>query len=381
MKKTIATILAIAMTLCLLAACGAAPAPAAPAAAPAAPAAPAAETETKAEEAPKPVDDKVYELVFTTQDGANSDMWKCVDEPLLRAIEANSNGRIKFVEYIGGALCASGEARDALLDGTADVAFDGQSWYNGLYPVSLLLEQPLGLQSGPALSYAAWDMIEKFPEWGVTEYDNFVMLAPMCSGPRMVATTRPIRTLEDWKGIQIRTNNSFATIVQDLGGTPVFMGNSEVYDALQNHLVEGGIFSYLSYVASRYYEVCDYVTDMSCVQAVVCLYMSKSSFEALPADLQEVITTTAREFFESTSAWFYGDYAEKGMNFAKEQNPNLEWIRIDPETRAEWTEVLKPHLDSYLEMLNKDYGYDGQAILDYLLERYQYWCNELNLEP
>ncbi|MEA4954518.1 MAG: TRAP transporter substrate-binding protein DctP [Pseudoflavonifractor sp.] len=314
-------------------------------------------------------DDKVYELIYSTINGTNSAMYQNVDAPLMRAIEKASNGRIKFVEYLGGTLAASGEGHNAVLDGTCDVTFDAPAWYSGVFPLSILLEQGLGFASGEALSWVYYDLIH---EYKAPEYDDLVVLAPMCSGPRALVSNKPVKTLKDWSGLQIRTNSSMAAVVKAWGGTPVTMGTSEVYEALQNHLVDGGIFSYESMTGSKYYEVCNYITDLSMLQATVCIYMSKEKYNSLPADLQKIITDTSYDFFVSTSSKFYSNYTDQGMETAEKANSNIEWIKLDDATRDEWTKALSGLTDSYVDSLDS-MGIDGKAALKWINDKYQHY--------
>lgn len=334
-------------------------------------AAPTADTSipTDAPEETEPVDDTVYELIYSTINGSNSPMYMNVDAPLMRAIEENSNGRIKFVEYLGGALCGSGEGHDAVLSGICDMTFDAPAWYTGVFPLSILLEQGLGFASGKALTWVYYDLIH---EYGAPEYDDLVVLAPMCSGPRALISSVPVRTLSDWQGLQIRTNSSLGAVVNAWGGTSVTMGTSEVYEALQNNLVDGGIFSYESMTNSKYYEVCDYITDLNMLQATICIYMSRDKYDSLPEVLQQVITDTAYEFFVSTSSKFYGGFTEQGMSMAYDANPDLEWIKLDDATRVEWTESLGSLTDTYIQTIN-DMGYDGEEILQWVIDKYEHY--------
>jgi TRAP-type C4-dicarboxylate transport system substrate-binding protein len=179
--------------------------------------------------------------------------------------------------------------------------------------------------------------------------------------------------LKDWSGLQIRTNSSLAAVVNAWGGTSVTMGSSEVYEALQNNLVDGGIFSYESMTGSKYYEVCDYITDLSMLQATVCIYMSQKKFESLPSDLQKIITDTSYNFFVSTSSKFYGDYTTQGMEIALKANPKIEWIKLDDATRDEWTKALSGLTDSYIKSLDS-MGIDGKAALEWVQNKYNHYA-------
>lgn len=366
MKKSV-KLLALVLIVCLvvpmmLAGCSAAEAPAAEAPAAEAPAAEAPAAPTN--------DGKVYEIIYSTINGNNSAMYQNVDAPLMRLIEEKSEGRIKFVEYLGGALLGSGENLDGIKSGVVDMVFDAPAWYTGVFPGAILLEQPnMGTASGEALSWVFYDMIH---ELQLPEFKDIVVLAPMCSGPRALVSNVPVNKLEDFADYTCRTNSSMAAVMSALGATPVTMGTSEVYEALQSNLVNSGVFSYESMCNSKYYEVCDYIIDLSMVQATVMIYMGRDSFERLPADLQQLITDVSYDFFVETSSKFYGGYTELGMATAREANPNLEWIHLTDEEQARWNEKLEPLVQEYVETLN-GMGLDGEELLSWVREKAAYY--------
>ena len=315
-------------------------------------------------------DNKVYTITYSTINGSNSPMYNTVDAPLMRAIEEASGGRIKFEEYLGGALLKSGENLDGIKNGVVDMVFDAPAWYTGVFPGAILLEQPnMGTTSGEALTWVFYDMIH---ELDLPEYKDIVVLAPMCSGPRALISNKAVHSLEDMNGLTVRTNSSMAAVMTALGATPVTMGTSEVYEALQSNLVNAGVFSYESMTNSRYYEVCDYIIDLSMVQATVMIYMGREAFERLPEDLQQIITDVSYDFFVSTSSKFYGGYTDIGMNTAKEANTDLEWIHLTDEELARWNEKLEPLVQDYVKTLD-DMGLDGEALLTWVRERAAYY--------
>jgi len=59
------------------------------------------------------------------------------------------------------------------------------------------------------------------------------MLYVHAHGPGLLASKKPVRTLEDLKGMKVRATGLSSKIVQSLGGTPVGMSQPETYEALQ----------------------------------------------------------------------------------------------------------------------------------------------------
>jgi TRAP-type C4-dicarboxylate transport system substrate-binding protein len=55
------------------------------------------------------------------------------------------------------------------------------------------------------------------------------------AGPATLTGPTPIRTIDDIKGCQIRTNSVNGKAIELLGGTPVIMNMGDVYEAFHNH--------------------------------------------------------------------------------------------------------------------------------------------------
>ncbi|MCH2394650.1 MAG: C4-dicarboxylate ABC transporter substrate-binding protein, partial [Oceanibaculum sp.] len=50
---------------------------------------------------------------------------------------------------------------------------------------------------------------------------------------------KPVRTLEDYKGMKVRTSGAWAEIATELGASTVVMAGSEVFPALERKVVDG----------------------------------------------------------------------------------------------------------------------------------------------
>ena len=86
------------------------------------------------------------------------------------------------------------------------------------------------------------------------------------------------------------------------GATAVPMGQSEVYVALQQKVIDGCEAQYPAVVGAHLEEVVKYVTKTGHFQLLTCMVVGKKFFDSLPADLQKMLEE------ESVKA---GDYASK----------------------------------------------------------------------
>ncbi len=58
-------------------------------------------------------------------------------------------------------------------------------------------------------------------------------------GPGIFHTKKPVKKMEDLKGMKIRCTGTSAKVASALGATPVAMAQTETYDALEKGVVDG----------------------------------------------------------------------------------------------------------------------------------------------
>lgn len=106
------------------------------------------------------------------------------------------------------------------------------------------------------------------------------------------SSAKPIATLADMQGLKIRVPvlPMFFGMFKALGAAPVSMNFSELYTSLQTRLVEGQENPLVNVWTAKFYEVQKFVTLTNHCWEGMLIAANRSSFTALPADVQDVIT-------------------------------------------------------------------------------------------
>ena len=105
---------------------------------------------------------------------------------------------------------------------------------------------------------------------------NIKLLNLMGNGMRHLYTTTPVENLDDLKGMKIRVMPSAVDteVWNTLGANATTVAFSEVYSALQTHMVDGAENTFSSYAASKHNEVAraisEYRASMACNRVVGC---------------------------------------------------------------------------------------------------------------
>jgi len=133
---------------------------------------------------------------------------------------------------------------------------------------------------------------------GRLEPHGFVGLAFYDSGARSVYTTkRPVRAVDDLKGLRIRLQQSDLMIemFKILGAEPVLLPYTLAKIALVTDLIDAAENNWPSYVISDHYTVARYFTLTEHTMTPDVLVMSSKAWNSLSAEDQQVFRTAARE--------------------------------------------------------------------------------------
>jgi len=133
------------------------------------------------------------------------------------------------------------------------------------------------------------------------EARGYEVLAVWENGVRHITNNaRPIMTPADLDGVKLRTPKSKWRVImfKSWGANPTPMAFSEVFVALQTGVIDGQENPYTNIWSAKFAEVQKYLSVTGHVYSPAYPTAGKAAFEKLPADVQEVLRSTAREMAE-----------------------------------------------------------------------------------
>ena len=325
----IGLVLVAAVTALVLSACGkSAPAPAVPPGEAAAPAAAAM----------KPIE-LTYSIFFppTHIQCKEAEAWA-------QEIEKRTDGRVKITIYPGGSLTQAPQVYEGVVSGISDIGMSCLAYTRGRFPLLEGLDLPLGYPNGKVATRLATDMVRKYAPAEMADTHVFYIHA---HGPGILASKKPVRTLEDLKNLKVRGTGLSAKIITNLGGTPIGMSQPETYEALQKGVVDATLCPIETLKGWKQGEVISSVTDSSVVGYTTAMFvaMNKAKWDSIPADIQAIMTEVSDAWVDRHgAAWDQAD--EEGRAFIRELKH--EEISLAPEEEARWVQAVKPILDEYV---------------------------------
>jgi TRAP-type C4-dicarboxylate transport system substrate-binding protein len=266
-----------------------------------------------------------------------------------REVEKRSGGRIKINVFPGGALTQAPQCYEGVVNGISDLGMSCFAYTRGRFPLLEGLDLPLGYPDGQVATRVATELTAKYQP---AETADTHVLYVHAHGPGILASKKPVRTMDDMKGLKVRATGLSAKIVTSLGGTPVGMSQPETYEALQKGVVDATLCPVETLKGWKQGEVIGYTTSMFVV-------MNKAKWDSLPADLQAVLTEVSAEWVaKQGAAWDQAD--EEGREFVAGLGHEI--LPLSDEEKARWKEAVKPILDEYVKGC-ADKGLPGEAFL------------------
>src|SRR5688572_18045189 len=152
-----------------------------------------------------------------------------------KRIEEMSAGRIKVQVFPGGALGNPLKVSETVKNGVADLGYSWMAYDWGVDTTTVLF-------AGYAGSVDSERMLHWIYEggghqlWRQYREEKFgVVSIPMLIGPAEVFlhSRKPVRTLEDVKGLKIRTAGAWLEMIKQMGAAPVTMAAGEIFTSLE----------------------------------------------------------------------------------------------------------------------------------------------------
>ncbi len=144
------------------------------------------------------------------------------------------------------------------------------------------------------------------PLFTTTSQYNFEIVTLYTSGARHIYTDKPIVTPEDLKGYKIRVQDSDAYIqmIGLMGGVGVPMAQSEVYAAVQQHVIEGGENSEVVYNNFKHYEVSPYFSYTNHLVMTDVVVANKDFLDEMDEETRQIFDKLIKESMEvEFAAW------------------------------------------------------------------------------
>jgi len=270
-------------------------------------------------------------------------------ESWAKEIEKRSAGRVKISLFPGGTLTPADQCYDGVVKGISDIGMSAFAYTRGRFPQMEALDLPLGYPNGLVATRVANAFYQAQKPKAL---ENVKVLYLHAHGPGLLHTKKPVKTLEDLKGMKIRSTGFSAKVVSALGAVPVAMPQGETYEALSKGIADGTIGPIEVLKGWKQGEVIKSTTDCFDVgyTTVFFVVMNLKKWNALPPDVRKVFDDVSREWIDvHGKAWDEAD--KEGRAFTKSLGNRI--IPLSAQESARWKKAVRPTIEEYIKDAEK----------------------------
>ena len=288
-------------------------------------------------------------------------------QPWVKQVEEATKGRVKIEVYPSQTLIKGIDMWKGIRSGIADIGWCVQGYWPEQTPLSDVMSLPfLPISSAEKGSEALWKLYEKFPALQ-KEFSDIQPLVLYTSSPNLLVSKRPVKTLDEFKGLKFRVLGGPPTeMAKSLGAVPTLIPMPDVYQSLDKGVVDGAAAPWEAVQAFRLYEVAKNFTIAPFYVAYFSLCANKQKWQSLPKDVRDGIMSVSG----LTGAKFWGknffDTAEQGV-IERAKAGNYELIRYPapPEEVERWRKVAgEPIWNEWVKKMEGKGHKEAREVLD-----------------
>ena len=260
-------------------------------------------------------------------------------------VEKNSNGRIEINIRPAAQLGGDVEIIEQTQMGLVHIAIPPTGNLANFNEQMYLFDLPFLLNDNAAMMRVL-DGEVGTELLGTLDANNLHGIAMWGAGFRhMTNNIRPINGPADLAGIKMRTLQAptILSTYRAYGANPTAMAYVEVYNGLQQGVIEGQENPLANIASMKFYEVQKYMTLTGHAYHTYAAVMNKQAWESLPEDLQTVIAD-AMIVGRDAARQFTNEDEAKTLDAIKDQ---IEIQSLSDEGRAAFIEASKPIYDEF----------------------------------
>jgi TRAP-type C4-dicarboxylate transport system substrate-binding protein len=291
------------------------------------------------------------------------------DYEFAKRFNERAKGEYKMEVYAGGALAKLPEYFDAVRVGAVEMADGPWGLYGFADPRLSLIELPFLFVGNGAANAACRPLVKLFDPI-LQEKFNAKGLALANTGGLQVWSSKPIKTLEDWKGQLIGTiSPPSAKLVKELGGSPVTIMWTDLFESLQKKVIDGAIQGTHGMVVSQLFQVTKYGTIFFGIAGWNGYTINLDVWNKMPQPIKDILQEEADRAMDWMSQVTTTKLPDDDMKVLKEKGVSV--YVLPKAERERWENKLAPSGQEDLAKYG-DFGKKLKALADDLNKRFPY---------
>jgi TRAP-type transport system periplasmic protein len=287
-------------------------------------------------------------LKFATTLPASNPLIPEFFEPWVKKVNEAAGKEFQIQLVNGPTLANAVNVWTRVADGVADIGWGIHGAVNLPFPKSTIVGLPLLVEEGQlaAAAIAQWRLYQS----GLIadEYKGVKLIGLVGTPVQGLSSRTAITRLEEMKGLKVRAaDKTVADVVTALGGSPISVPATDVYQALNQGVVSASIAGWVLIGTFRLDEVLHYHLEglpMGCPAGFV--VMNSQAYDGLSPQGKKILDQHTGEALSGA----FGAYFEKlatAMRDKVKANPAHHFTTLSPEEAARWKTALQGVIDSW----------------------------------
>ncbi len=230
----------------------------------------------------------------------------------------NSNGRIRIQVFADPELVPAEQLFEATQKGTLDMVHAVAAMWGGILPIGEVefgLPYAYNLPGEPDIFSAGKEIRNLFFNTGYVRLlreqyasQGLYWLDVHSYGPIITMSTKKILTCEDMQGLKFRVEGSWADYYNAVGARGTYISGMEAYMGLKLGTIDASQWDVSAITGLNWHEVAPYWLMGGQNDVVVGhILFNMESWNALPADLQQVMADAAEDYFHKLLKVYVGE--------------------------------------------------------------------------
>lgn len=261
--------------------------------------------------------------------------------------EKATNGKLIFKEYGAGSLHGAKDGFKAVRSHITDyatcyVAHEAQG-----FQFTKVFELPFVTPSNPLAGVRI--VAELAPKYFKPEFEargvyfGYMVLV----GASDIMSRKPIRKLEDMKGLKIIAQGFDPEAAKALGAVVVNIPYPDIYASFQQGIVDAVLWVDPGFVPYKIYELAKYHTTLNLSAQHIDTCINRETFDALPGDLKNTFYNFQQRMAYAVAKRVGVDFRSKAIEIYKQNG--VEMITLPPQELERWKAAMKPVIDNWVD--------------------------------
>jgi TRAP-type C4-dicarboxylate transport system substrate-binding protein len=236
-----------------------------------------------------------------------------------------------------------------MVQGIADIVFTLPGYTSGDFPMMSLTELPGTARSAEEGTRRLWANMDFFKE----EFkDAKVLMLWNTDSAGFMTRTRPIRKVEDVKGLRLRAPSAAqAAQIEHLGGIGVSMPVTQIYNSIERGTIDGTQIPLSAMLDFKLIEVVKYLTvNVPLGRSPFLVSMQRKRYESLPEDLRKLIDDTTGLTLSLKGSEEYDARGKEALELANKQR---DVYALSDKEHQEWLAYFAPLAKREAERVDK----------------------------